>query len=247
MHDAKIKPDTAAPLPTGAKAIVPDHDEPEMLVVAYGQLVRRIAWHVHSRLSTAIEIDDLMQIGLVALVEAANGFEDRGLSFAPYARTRIKGAMIDALRRDARLSRSGIVNRRKIAGVRGRVEQQLMRRASDTEMAHAMGLCLYEYHVMADAAQAVQQESLDETYSDHDLWFADLAERADTLLERAQLQEQMVTALQHLSEREQLVLQLYFSEELNLDEIGHTLDIGAARVCQIKRAALDKLRMLLDD
>jgi RNA polymerase sigma factor FliA len=227
--------------------ISPDTATPARLIEAHSALVRRIAWHVHSRMSTAIEVEDLIQIGLVALVEAAQNFEDRGLAFAPYAQTRIRGAMVDALRRDARMGRAGMANRRYLAGIRARLENEYLRKPSDAEMAAATGLDPASYFAMAASTQPAGQESIDDSYSDHDMWFADLADGADTALEKAQLREALVDNLGRLSEREAMILQLYFAEELNLDEIGEILGVGAARVCQIKKAALDKMRMMMAD
>lgn len=214
----------------------------EALITAHSQLVRRVAWHVHARMSSAIEVEDLIQIGMIALIEAARTFEDRGIIFAPYATMRVRGAMIDALRRDARVSRSGIANRRRFGQVRTRLENQLLRRASDTEMAMALGMVIEEYHEAIAKTQSGAQESIDEIYSDHDIWFADLGDAADTQLEQVQMRDALARNISALAEREAMVLQLYFVEELNLDEIGETLGVGAARVCQIKKAALDKLR-----
>ena len=224
-----------------------DTANPARLIEAHSALVRRIAWHVHSRMSTAIEVEDLIQIGLIALVEAAQNFENRGLAFAPYAQTRIRGAMVDALRRDARMGRAGMANRRYLAGIRARLEQEYMRSPSDAEMASAAGLEPCGYHAMAASTVPMRQESIDENYSDHDMWFADLTDGADTALEKAQLREALVANLGKLSEREAMILQLYFVEELNLDEIGETLGVGAARVCQVKKAALDKMRTMMVD
>jgi RNA polymerase sigma factor for flagellar operon FliA len=225
----------------------PDATSPARLIEAHSALVRRVAWHVHSRMSTAIEVEDLIQIGFIALVEAAQNFEDRGIAFAPYASTRIRGAMVDALRRDARMGRAGMANRRYLPGIRARLEQEYMRPPTDAEMADAAGLDPQAYYAMAASTKAVGQESIDESYSDHDMWFADLADSADTAMEKAQLREALIANLAKLSEREAMILQLYFVEELNLDEIGETLGVGAARVCQIKKAALDKMRMLMAD
>lgn len=217
------------------------------LVAKHSPLVRRIAWHVHSRMSSAIEVEDLIQIGLVALVEAAQSFEDRGIAFAPYASTRIRGAMIDGLRRDARMCRAGMANRRYLAAIRSRLEQEYMRSPNDAEMVAATGLETDAYFNMAASTRALQQDSIDEHYSDQDIWFADLADGADTMLEKTELRKALVANLGRLGEREAMVLQLYFVEELNLDEIGATLGIGAARVCQIKKTALDKMRKMMAD
>jgi RNA polymerase sigma factor for flagellar operon FliA len=220
---------------------------PKRLIETHGALVRRIAWHVHSRMSTAIEVEDLIQIGLVALVEASQNFEDRGLAFTPYAQTRIRGAMVDALRRDARMGRAGMANRRYLAGIRARLEQEYLRAPTDAEMANAAGLQPSAYYAMSASTVPIGQESIDESYSDHDMWFADLADNADTALEKGQLRDALAANLVQLSQREALILQLYFVEELNLDEIGETLGVGAARVCQIKKSALDKMRVMMAD
>jgi RNA polymerase sigma factor for flagellar operon FliA len=100
---------------------------------------------------------------------------------------------------------------------------------------------------MVASTQPVGQESIEDSYSDHDMWFADMADAADTMLEKSQLREALIANLSKLSEREALILQLYFVEELNLDEIGETLGVGAARVCQIKKGALDKMKMMMAD
>src|SRR5436190_21130642 len=102
---------------------------PEALVRTHMPLVRRIAWHVHARVASAIDVEDLAQIGMVALVEAANSFEDRGHAFATYATLRIRGAMIDHLRRHASLCRAAMARRRKLASVRERLENRLGRAA----------------------------------------------------------------------------------------------------------------------
>ena len=220
---------------------------PDALVRAHMALVRKIAWHVHARVATAIDVEDLVQIGMVALVESANGFEDRGHAFATYATLRIRGAMIDHLRRHATFCRSAMARRREIADARRRLENRLGRAADDAEMAAEMGLDAAAYRELIDDVQAVQQDSIDEIYSDHSMWFADLEERADEALDRDRLKEAIAAAIGGLPEREAMVLQLYFVEEMNLEEIGQTLNVGAARICQIKKAALDKVRASLTD
>jgi RNA polymerase sigma factor for flagellar operon FliA len=224
----------------------PGEVDPEALIAAHGSLVRRIAWHVHSRMSSAIELEDLIQIGLVALVSASRSFQDRGIGFVSYATTRIRGSMIDELRRTARLARAGMAQRRKLAATREQLEQTLRRHATDAEMAEALGLEATAYHAMVASSRAAELESIDEAYSDTEAWFADLRENAQEGLEQAELQAALARAIEGLSEREAMVLQLYFSEELNLDEIGEILDVGAARICQIKKAALIKLRERLE-
>jgi RNA polymerase sigma factor for flagellar operon FliA len=220
---------------------------PDALVRTHMQLVRKIAWHVHARVASAIDIEDLAQIGMVALVEAANGFEDRGHAFATYATLRIRGAMIDHLRRHATICRSAMAKRRELGAVRERLENRLGRAAGDTEMAAEMEMEAADYRALVDECQAVHQESIDEVYSDHSIWFADGEERADEAIDRVRLKGAIAEAIRTLPERDAMVLQLYFVEEMNLEEIGQTLGVGAARICQIKKAALDKLRGSLSD
>ena len=217
------------------------------LARAHMPLVRKIAWHVHGRVSSAIDIEDLVQIGMVALVEAANGYEDRGHAFATYASMRIRGHMIDHLRRHATLCRSAMAKRKELGKQTAILEAQLGRAPTEAELAIALGLSPSEFRELADSTQAVRQESLDEVYSDQSMWFADVEERADDALEREQLGRMLAEHIASLPEREAMVLQLYFVEEMNLDEIGQVLNVGAARICQIKKAALDKLRKALAD
>jgi len=220
---------------------------PDQLAQQYMPLVRKIAWHVHGRVSSAIEIEDLLQIGMVALVEAANNFEDRGHGFATYAQLRVRGAMIDHLRRHATLCRSAMARRKTIQTARTALEQQLGRVPREAEIAEHLGLDAADWRALADGTDMAQIQSMDEVYSDQSMWFADVAEQADELVEREALKQAMASCIGDLPQREAMVLQLYFVEEMNLEEIGLTLDIGAARVCQIKKAALDKLRARLAD
>lgn len=218
---------------------------PDQLARQYMPIVRKIAWHVHGRVSNATDIEDLLQIGMVALVEAANAFEDRGHGFAAYAQLRVRGAMIDHLRRNATICRSAMARRKTIAGARDRVQQRTGRIPTDSEIAAELGLDGAAWRDLTEGTEIAQVQSMDEVYSDQSMWFADVEDRADDILERESLKKAVAACISELPQREGIVLQLYFVEEMNLDEIGQTLDIGAARVCQIKKAALDKLRARL--
>jgi RNA polymerase sigma factor for flagellar operon FliA len=220
---------------------------PETLVRSHMPLVRKIAWHVHARVASAMEIEDLVQIGMIALVECANGYEDRGHAFGTYATMRIRGAMIDHLRKNASICRSAMARRREMNSKREQLEGQFGRAPTDAEMAAAMGLEPSAYRALVDDTQSARYESLDEVYSDHSMWFADVEERADDALEREGLKAAVAAGIRTLPERDAMVLQLYFVEEMNLDEIGQTLGVGAARICQIKKSALDKLRKSLGE
>ncbi|MEH6758256.1 MAG: RNA polymerase sigma factor FliA [Parasphingorhabdus sp.] len=217
----------------------------EHLVESHLPLVRKLAWHVHARLSSAIEVEDLLQIGMVALVEAAQSYQDRGLGFTNYAKLRVRGAMIDELRKASSVSRSAMGFQKRLRAAKKTLSQQLGTAPDETALAAAMDMDLHSFRAAMDQAQAVDLQSIDEAYSDQNIWFADQSEQADTAVERRQMLEQLTGAIDSLPAREAMILQLYFIEEMNLDEIGQTLDIGASRVCQIKKAALAKLHKQL--
>ncbi|MCG2840069.1 RNA polymerase sigma factor FliA [Sandaracinobacter sp. RS1-74] len=220
--------------------------DPEQLIRTHLSLVRKIAWHTHGRVSTALDIEELAQIGMIALIEAARTFEERGQAvFATYASVRVRGAMIDALRKQATMCRSALRRRRELNAARATLAGQLGRPPTEKELANQLAIPLGELQEQLNATQGVRYESIDEVYSDHSIWFA--ADEPDALdhLEAGDLRAALVKAISELPEREAMVLQLYFVEELNLEEIGQTLGVGAARVCQIKKSALGKVRELL--
>jgi len=220
--------------------------DPEALVKSHLGLVRKIAWHVHARVSTAIDVEDLVQIGMIALIEASRAFEDRGsAAFATYATVRVRGSMIDQLRKSATLVRSAIKRRREFGEAKSVLEGLLGRPPTDAEMAGQLELTVAAYRTAAAATHAIRYESIDDVYSDHSDWFADETPSAFDTLARSDLKRAIAGAVADLPEREAMVLQLYYVEELNLEEIGLVLDVGAARVCQIKKAALGRLRSKL--
>ncbi len=217
--------------------------DPDRLVRTHMQLVRKIAWHTHARVSTALDVEELVQTGMVALIEAARNFEDRGQAvFSTYASVRIRGAMIDSLRKQATMCRSALRKRRDLNGARERLAGSLGRAPSHAELAAEMGVSEADLREMLSATQGIRYESIDEVYSDHSIWFAADEPDAFDRLSSSDLKTAIAAAIRDLPEREALVLQLYFVEELNLEEIGQTLGVGAARVCQIKKVALDKVR-----
>ena len=225
----------------------PRGQDPAALIRSHMPLVRKIAWHVHARVASVIEIEDLAQIGMIALVEAANGYEDRGHAFATYASMRVRGAMIDHLRKHASMARSAMQKRKLLTKTRADFEKKHGRAPSESELAHALGLDGAALRALIDETAATYMESIDEVYSDQSMWFADVEERVDETIEREQLAGALAAHIAELPEREALVLQLYFVEEMNLEEIGQTIGVGAARVCQIKKSALDRLRKELAD
>jgi RNA polymerase sigma factor FliA len=234
--------------PAGAQSAAHDRrtkNTADGLVRDHMSLVRKLAWHVHGRVSSAMDVEDLIQTGMVALIEAARSYEERGHAFATYATMRIRGSMIDGLRRGATQGRAAMGKRRAISAARNKFEQTFGRVPVDAEMAETLGLDLRDYHAQAEAARGVRHDSIDDLYSDHSLCFADNEARADELIENAQLQRLVADAIRRLPTREALVLQQYFVDELSLDAIGEMIGVGPARVCQIKKSALDKVRQMV--
>jgi RNA polymerase sigma factor FliA len=235
--------DDAQPLTYARETQGPDM---AALVRQHMPLVRRLAWHVHGNMSSVIEIEDLIQTGLVALVEAAGTFEDRGLvSFEQYLNTRVRGSMIDALRRQATLTR-GAMRRRKAYNDAVAVLTSATGHAPDEAgVAAKLGVSIEKMRTDYATAEAIRFDPLDEVYTDDAPWFASEEPDAFEQLAETDTRDILISAIQGLPEREAQVIQLYYVEELNLDEIGQVLGVGAARVCQIKAAAHAKLKKAL--
>ena len=219
---------------------------PEALVRQHMPLVRRIAWHVHGSMSTLVEVEDLVQVGLVALVEAVPGFDERGpIAFRQYLTTRVRGAMIDELRRQATTTRGAMRRRRAYADAVSTLTTRHGRAPGEAMIAEHLGVSLDRLRTDYATAEAVRFDSIDEVYADDQPWFADDAPDAFERLAEGDLRTALIAAIGSLPEREAQVIQLYYVEELNLEEIGQVLGVGPARVCQIKGAAHAKLKKAL--
>ncbi|MBX9644840.1 MAG: sigma-70 family RNA polymerase sigma factor [Novosphingobium sp.] len=210
-------------------------------------MVRRLAWHVHGGGRQGIELEDLMQAGMVALTEAAQkhaGPTEDG--FAAYAKLRVRGAMVDLIRRHVPLSRGAVERRRHLREMEITLRGQLGRDPLGHELAAAMGLDENELEALRHASEPLRFESIDQAYSDADMAFADDRPDSFALLADEELRGAVAGAIAELPERLQLVVQLYFVEELNLAEIAETLEVSVPRVHQLKAQALDKLRTALE-
>ena len=217
----------------------------DALVRKHSAMVRRIAWHVHGSISGVCEVEDLVQIGLVALVEAIHGFEDRGqVTFEQYLATRLRGAMIDQLRRQATLTR-GAMRRRKQYQETVAALTVGRKPPAEADVAERLGVSVEKLRTDYAAAEAVRFDSLDEVYTDDGPWFMSDEPNAFEQLADAGLKTALAGAIAGLPEREAQVVQLYYVEELNLEEIGHVLGVGAARICQIKASAHARLKKAL--
>ncbi|ASK87023.1 sigma-70 family RNA polymerase sigma factor [Sphingorhabdus sp. SMR4y] len=205
-------------------------------------LVTKIAWQVKSLAPDQMEIEDLIQVGLVAMVEAAKKYVDQGHSFSTYLYVRVRGAMIDSLRSTCNLRRTSVDWHKKVRRCRAQLLHELGCEPTDSQLARALNMDPADYRKTTDRAIAVHVGSLDEIYCDSSSWFADEGEDQHEKLEKSQLAALLASKLKQLNEREQLVLNCYFVEELQLEEIGAILDVSAVRICQIKKRALEKLQ-----
>lgn len=206
-------------------------------------MVRRLAWHVHGSGRPGIELDDLMQVGLVALTECAqkhSGPTEDG--FAAYAKLRVRGAMVDLIRRTVPMSRGAGERRRQLAAKESELRASLGREPRPHELAVAMGIAEGELVALRESGQPVRFEPIDDVYSDHSSAFADDTPDSFELLADEETRGALVEAITDLPERLRLVVQLYFVEELNLAEIAEVLQVSVPRVHQLKAQALGKLR-----
>ncbi len=208
-------------------------------------MVRRAAWHVYGGGRDGLEIDDLVQSGLIALTECARrhaGPTEDG--FAAYAKIRVRGAMIDLVRRNLPDSRGATRRRRMREDTAQRLHLELGRAPTAAELAQNLGtdVAAPDYR-----DQPIHLASLDEAYDDGDTGFADDAPDAFAMLSAEQDSAGLAAAIARLPERQRLVLQLYFVEELNLSEIAAILEVSIPRVHQIKASALKALRQMLAD
>jgi len=206
-------------------------------------LVKKIAWHIYGRASHAIEIEDLMQIGFAALVNAAQQYTRKeGATFATYASIRIKGDIIDHLRKASNLCRTTISMKKRYNKVITNLQSKLFREPTSEEISKAMGITEAEFREWERAFQANSHESLDSVYDQYSVWFASAEDSPEDLLNDKDLKEVLKQALQQLSGNEALVIQLYYVEELNVMEIAEVLDVSSGRVSQIKKSAIANLR-----
>ncbi|WP_108812582.1 FliA/WhiG family RNA polymerase sigma factor [Sphingorhabdus sp. Alg231-15] len=212
------------------------------LVSEHQGLVTKIAWQIKSFSPDQVELEDLIQVGLVAMVEAAGKYVDQGHNFSTYLYVRVRGAMIDYLRATCSLRRSSVEWNKKLRAISAQLAQENGREPNEVELAEAMGMDQAEFRKNMDRAMDIHVDSLDEVYSDSSSWFTDDDDDQHEALEKSQMVELLSANLKKLNEREQMVLNCYFIEEMQLDEIGAVLEVSSVRVCQIKKRALEKLQ-----
>ena len=214
----------------------------------YAPLVKRIAYHMMMRMPACVQVEDLIQAGTIGLIEASQKYDaSRGASFETYAGIRIRGAIVDEMRRGDWVPRSVHRNARRVAEAVAIVEGRTGRDAKDVEVAQELGVSLQDYYAMLQDANSGRLFSYEETFGEEDSNI-DGSEQGLSFnspiesLQRDGIKKALADAIRGLPEREQMVLSLYYDQELNLKEIGLVLGVSESRVCQIHSQATIKLR-----
>lgn len=228
---------------------------PSELLAQHAPLVRRLALQLIARLPASVELDDLIQVGMMGLLDAAEKYQDdQGAKFETYASQRIRGAMLDELRANDWVSRGLRKASRGVSMAVRAQEQKLGRAPTESEIAQAMELPLPAYQQLLQEIHGCQlvyyedfergdSESGESSFLDRqDHGDKVLADEPLTRLLQGDFRRQLVAAIGRLPEREQLLLSLYYEEELNLREIGAVLDVTQSRVCQLHSQAINRLR-----
>jgi RNA polymerase sigma factor for flagellar operon FliA len=220
------------------------------LVERYAQLVKRIAYHLAARLPDSVDVNDLIQTGMLGLLEAARRFSgQRGANFETYAGIRIRGAMLDELRRTDWTPRSVHRRTRELLEAMHKVEARTGRSAEPAEVASEMGVGLDEYFGIARDAATCHMFSVEDLAQERpdDLGETSSEDTPEGEHTDASVKDAVAEAIDQLPEREKLVMSLYYQEELNLKEIGHVLEVSESRVCQLHGQALVRIRSRLSD
>ena len=214
----------------------------EALVKSHAILVKRIAHHLLGRLPQTVQLDDLIQAGMMGLLEAARNYDStKGASFETYAGIRIRGFMLDEVRRNDWVPRSVHRNSRKISEAVQHLENRLGREAKDVEIAQELGIPLPAYHSM------LQDSAGSHLYGFDDLGVTDDVlrggeEKNSTEPQARVLQDDIMAHLSQvidsLPQKEQLVLSLYYEQDLNLKEIGEVIGVSESRISQILSQAI---------
>jgi len=233
-----------------AAKVVVDYKTSNELVVLHEPLVKRIAYHLMSRLPASVQADDLIQAGMIGLIEASRKFDpEQGASFETYAGIRIRGSMLDEIRRTDWTPRSVHRKAREVAEAVRKIENEKGRDARDVEVAEVMGLELADYHKILQDATGCRIFSFEDPGTLGEENFAQNARQPNQPLDNLQnsdFKKGLANAIKGLPERERLVMALYYDEELNLREIGDILGVSESRVCQIHGQALIRLRARME-
>jgi RNA polymerase sigma factor for flagellar operon FliA len=231
-----------------------DIDARDRLVMSHVTLVKALAQRLAQRLPSQVEVSELVSVGVLGLVEAANRYQPSlGVPFDAFARRRIHGAMLDALREVDWAPRSLRRLRRDVDAAVARLRHELGREPQEDEVASALHLSPAQYERALEDLRTLEVAAIRqlETTSDDGETLLDVAidpgEGAAVQLERKELRQQLATALATLPDRERQILALSYEEELTLAEIGQVLGVSESRVCQLRSLAISRLRTTLRD
>ncbi|MEH6625207.1 MAG: RNA polymerase sigma factor FliA [Motiliproteus sp.] len=225
-------------------------DSQTEMIERHAPLVKRIAHHMLARLPSSVILEDLVQSGMIGLLEASKRYDaSKGASFETYAGIRIRGAIIDEVRKGDWTPRSVHRNGRRISSSIQAVEARTGRDAQDVDVARDMGVSLDEYYVLLKDSSSSRLFSFDEVLEGRDDSLGEGVSHngpsPDDEHEDGAFQRALADAIKTLPEREQLVLSLYYDEELNLKEIGQILGVSESRISQIHSQAALRLRSRL--
>lgn len=219
----------------------------EDIVRKHEALVRRVAHHLHGRVRNFVDFDDLLQVGFIGLIQAAQRYSPQeGVNFEAYAVLRVRGAMYDFLRKESNLDRGMIRMQQAVSRAKRRLEVELQREPTQAEIASTLSISIEDLVRWEGRFAANVSASLDEVCDESSLWFAAGDTDAGDEIDRGRLRAAMIDALKTLPDREALALQLYYVEGFNIHEVGAVLKVSPGRVSQLKSAAFKRLRTALE-
>ncbi|MDC0110547.1 FliA/WhiG family RNA polymerase sigma factor [Alphaproteobacteria bacterium] len=206
-------------------------------------LVKKIAWHLHGRVSAIIEIEDLIQIGMLGLISAAQNYTpQKDASFSSYANIRIKGEILDYLRKNSNLCRATIKMKKMSEKASLMLRHKLGREPDNNEIAKELNMTTEKYYEWTNAFEANVIRSLDDSYDEYSQWFVTKEMNPEENINHTELRNGLKEVLGKLEGNEALIIQLYFVEELNVYEIAEVMNVSTGRVSQIKTSAIKRLR-----
>ncbi len=210
-------------------------------------LVKKISWHLHGRVNSIVEIEDIIQIGMLGLISAAQNYVPQNdASFASYASIRIKGEILDYLRKSSNLDRTTITIKKNSEKAINHLRNKLGRDPYQDEIANELGMSSDKYLEWSHAFEASVIKSLEDSYDDYSYWFITNDLNPEEQINELELKDNLKTALKTLQGNEALIIQLYFVEELNIYEIAEVMGVTTGRVSQIKTSAIKKIREQLN-
>ena len=218
----------------------------ESLILDHMAMVKRVAVHLKARLPPFMELDELVQVGMVGLIEAARSFDPtKGFEFEHFALSRVRGAILDEVRRQSFLPRSAVAFNKSENEAVHVLAAELGRAPTQAELALFMGKDIEEFHRERGQAKRFETFSMEVVTDEVMSMPADSSMQPEVMVEEAEFMEAVVAAIDELPERERLVMSLYYVEELNLKEIGEVLGVSESRISQILSAVVKKLRQNL--